>query len=54
MLFTGDGEAFNVCLGSKRGAGALLMSVGSLGSSLKMYRRTPGQIWALHYALGSQ
>ena len=50
MLFTGDGEAFNV---RSKLADSVRLEIDSSSrsdNSSKMYRRTRGQVWALDFA----
>ncbi len=53
LLFTGDGEAFNVCFSfSSRCESSAEMFYRS-GNSLRQYLHMPGQIWVLAFALDS-
>jgi len=53
LLFTGDGEAFNVCFsfGSRCESSAEMFY--RSGNSLRRYLHMPGQIWVLAFALDS-
>ena len=50
MLFTGDGEAFNVRCVVEDCAVFEVNVVTRLGNFLKTYRLTPGQVWASDFA----